>query len=187
MKFKSLLALALTLATVGASLPAVAGPGNDGGHKSGEYSNKRHKKYYGNYHYYKLGNSYIYVGSRGDYFDRDGKYYPADRHPEYRQYFSSEYNYDLFGNYYDESGRYYNAKQEDGNQRVGKKYYGNYHYHKLGNSYIYIGSRGDYFDRDGKYYPADRNPEYRQYFSSEYNYDRSGNYYDESGRYYNAK
>jgi hypothetical protein len=46
---------------------------------------------------------------------------------------------------------------------------------------------GNYFDRDKKYHEADEHPEYRQYYSQDYNYDRSGNYYDESGKYYTAK
>jgi hypothetical protein len=116
MKFKSLLALALALTTIGLALPAVAGDLDGGGNSSGETSNKR-SKYYGKYHYYKLGNSYIYIGSRGDYFDRDKQYHDADEHPEYRQYYSQNYNYDRYGNYFDASGKYHNAQQDRNDRR----------------------------------------------------------------------
>jgi hypothetical protein len=185
MKIKSLLALALTLATIGLALPAVAAD-RDGGGNNSETSNAR-PKYYGKYHYYKLGDSYIYIGSRGDYFDRDGKYHGADEHPEYRQYFSQDYKYNRYGNYYDESGKFHNAKQDEGSRSGERKYYGKYHYYKLGDSYIYIGSRGDYFDRDGKYHGAEEHPEYRQYYSQNYDYERSGDYFDAYGKYHNSR
>jgi hypothetical protein len=187
MKFKSILALALTLATIGLSLPAVAAGDRDGGENSSSETSNKRPKYYGKYHYYKLGNSHIYIGSRGDYFDRDGKYHRADEHPEYRQYYSQDYKYDRYGNYYDESGKFHNAKQDDGDRNSDRKYYGKYHYYKLGNSHIYIGSRGDYFDSDRQYHGADEHPEYRQYYSQDYNYDRSGDYFDSSGKYHNSK
>jgi hypothetical protein len=185
MKIKSLFALALTLTTLGATLPAVAGDGG-GGHNSGGHSNKQ-QKYYGKYHYYKIGNSHIYIGSRGDYFDRDGKYYSADKNPGYSKYYSQDYNYERSGNYIDDSGKYYNAKQDDSSRGGERKYSGKYHYYKMGNSYIYIGSRGDYFDRDRQYHAADEHPEYSKYYSQDYNYERSGNYIDDSGKYYNPK
>ncbi len=122
MKFKSLFALALTLATIGLSLPAVAGDrdGHNNRHNSGhnnrhdgDHDNNHsggHKKhhngghnYYGKYQYYKMGDSYIHVGSHGDYFDSNGGYH--DDHPEYAKYYSDSYDYKKYSYY--EGGKYY--------------------------------------------------------------------------------
>jgi hypothetical protein len=118
MKVKPLFALVLSLATIGLSLPALAGEGGnwnsqDSGHtaQSSEHQDKKSPQYYGNYYPYKIGNYYIYVGSKGDYFDRYGKYYAAEEHPEYSQYYNSQYNFEQYGNYYDEYGKYHEAKK----------------------------------------------------------------------------
>lgn len=118
MKFKSLFALALSLATIGLSLPALAGDSGswdrkDSGHRAqnSEQSEKKSPQYYGNYYPYKMGGNYMYVGSKGDYFDRYGKYHSADEHPEYSQYYNSQYNFEQYGNYYDEYGKYHKGKK----------------------------------------------------------------------------
>lgn len=125
MKFKSLFALALSLATIGLSLPALAGD-RDGGNwdrkdrsygeqqdeqSSGDRFNKKGHKYYGSYYPYKLDGYYIYIGSKGDYFDRYGKYYDRSEHPDYSQYFNRQYDYEQYGNYYDKYGKYHDFKQ----------------------------------------------------------------------------
>jgi hypothetical protein len=107
MKFKSLFALALTVATLGLSLPAVAGERkhhnrNHGGNS--EHNSGRHN-YYGKYQYHKMGNSYIHVGSKGDYFDSKGSYHEASEHPDYAQYYSDSYDYKKYSYY--EGGKYY--------------------------------------------------------------------------------
>jgi hypothetical protein len=124
MKVKPLFALVLSLATIGLSLPALAGDdGNfdrqdsDRHAQSSDRQDKKSPQYYGNYYPYKMGGYYIYVGSKGDYFDRYGKYYSADEHPEYSQYHNQNYNFEKFGNYYDEDGKYYEAK------KGGRKWY----------------------------------------------------------------
>jgi hypothetical protein len=116
MKVKSLFALALSLATIGLSLPALAGEGgswkdSDSSMQSSEPQEKKAPQYYGNYYPYKLDGYYIYVGSKGDYFDRYGKYHSDEEHPEYSQYYNPQYNFEQYGNYYDEYGKYHEAKK----------------------------------------------------------------------------
>jgi hypothetical protein len=121
MKFKPLFALALSLATIGLSLPALAGDDSSGNwdrkdrnsserHNNDSYSKKSYN-YYGNYYPYQLDGYYIYVGSKGDYFDRYGKYHAPDEHPEYSQFFNRQYEYAQYGNYYDKYGKYHESKQ----------------------------------------------------------------------------
>lgn len=120
MNFKSLFALALSLATVGLSLPALAGD-RDGGNWDWKDRNhneqrqdrleKKAYKYYGNYYPYKIDGYYFYIGSKGDYFDRYGKYYGPEEHPEYSQYFNRQYDYEQYGNYYDKYGKFHDYKQ----------------------------------------------------------------------------
>jgi hypothetical protein len=116
MKFKSLFALVLTLATIGLSLPAVAGDRdnhnnrrNNNGHQDRDNHhnnghNNRHN-YYGKYHYYKLGGSHIFIGEHGDYFDSKGEYHEASEHRDYAGYYKSDYDYKH--NSYYEHGKYY--------------------------------------------------------------------------------
>ena len=122
MKLKSLFALALTLAPIGLSLPAVAGDRDD----NHERRNDRHERrddhherrdsrhnsrnnYDGKYHYYKLSNGdYIYIGSKGDYWDSSKNYHKASDNLSYGDYYNSAYNWNK-GNYYYE-GQYYSEK-----------------------------------------------------------------------------
>jgi hypothetical protein len=122
MKSKSLLALALALATIGLSFPAVAGDRDDDNNRRNnrhERRDDRHNRrdnrhnnrysYYGKYHYYKLSDgSHIYIGSKGDYWDQSGKYYADTDSNDYEKYYDTGYDYKK-GDYY-ESGRYYSKK-----------------------------------------------------------------------------
>jgi hypothetical protein len=119
MKFKSLFALALTLATIGLSLPAVAGDRDNHNNRRNErherqddrhnsHQNRRHN-YYGKYHYYQLSDgSHIYIGSKGDYWDQDHQYHPDSDSNDYEKYYSDGYDYKK-GNYYYE-GKYYSKR-----------------------------------------------------------------------------
>jgi hypothetical protein len=102
MKFKSFLTLFVTLATIGASLPAVAGD-SDRSSGSSSGSSEFHEKhnYYGNYFPYQD----VYVGSKGDFFDRRGKHHFSRENRGYR--YNSGYDYKRKGNYYDERGQYH--------------------------------------------------------------------------------
>jgi hypothetical protein len=182
MKLKSLLALALILTTVGLSFPAAADD-RDGGNQDRsdrKSQNKRRNQYYGKYHYYKLSDgSHIYIGSKGDYWDRDGKYYPDTESNDYEKYYDTGYDFKK-GDYY-ESGRYYPKKEY---RQSRQSYYGKYHYYKLSDgSHIYIGSKGDYWDQKGTYYPDTPENDYEKYHDTGYDF-KKGDYY-ESGRYYN--
>jgi hypothetical protein len=112
MKFQSLFALVLTLATIGLSLPAEAGDrkGHHNRHDSGhDNSHKSRHNYYGKYHYYQIkGGDYIYIGSKGDYWDSSKEYHPDTRENDYEKYYDSSYDYNK-GNYYYQ-GRYYSSK-----------------------------------------------------------------------------
>ena len=171
MKIKLLLALVLNLATIGLSLPALAGNDDNWNRQDSDRYNRRvehqdtkSSQYYGNYYPYKIGDYYIYVGSKGDYFDRYGKYYSADKHPEYRQYFNASYKLEQLGNYYDERGKYHD---ENGNYRAGN---GNY---RAGNG-NYRAGNGKYRNEDGKY--RNENGKYRN---------ENGKYRNENGKYRN--
>lgn len=181
MKVKSLLALALTLITIGLSLPAIAREGDDNDRNRDRKSGQRNQRnnYYGKYHYYKLTDgSHIYIGSKGDYFDSNGKYYPDSDSTDYERKYNTSYDYSK-GDYY-ESGKYYRARQERNSDR---NYYGKYHYYKLtDSSHIYIGSKGDHFDSNGKYYPDSDSTDYERKYDRSYDYSK-GDYY-ESGKYY---
>ena len=151
MKIKLLLALVLNLATIGLSLPALAGNDDNWNRQDSDRYNRRvehqdtkSSQYYGNYYPYKIGDYYIYVGSKGDYFDRYGKYYSADKHPEYRQYFNASYKLEQLGNYYDERGNYHDER--------GK----------------YRNERGNYRNEDGKYrYEDGKYREKKRFYSSD--------------------
>ncbi len=185
MKSKSLLALALALATIGLSFPAVAGERDGDNNRRNdrqERRDNRRQSYYGKYHYYKLSDgSHIYIGSKGDYWDRRGNYYPDTENNDYEKYHDTGYDYSK-GDYY-ESGKYYPKKQFRDNRQ---SYYGKYHYYKLSNgSHIYIGSKGDYWDQRGNYYPDSDSNDYEKYYDSGYDYSK-GDYY-ESGSYNSKK
>lgn len=111
MKLKSLFALALILGTVGLSLPAAADD-RDGGNQdrsNRNSQNKKRNKYHGRYHYYKMSDgSYIYIGSKGDYWDQDRTYHPDTSSNDYEKYYNPGYDYSK-GDYY-ESGTYNKAK-----------------------------------------------------------------------------
>jgi hypothetical protein len=183
MKLKSLLALALILATVGLSLPAGADDRDDSNRdrRNRNSQNKKGNQYYGKYHYYKLSDTaHIYIGSKGDYWDSDGKYYPDTPRNDYEKYYDTSYDYGK-GDFY-ESGKYYPKKQSRNSAKSGN---GQYHYYKMSDgSSIYIGSKGDYW-QDGKYYPDTSSNDYEKYYDKNYDYSK-GDYY-ESGTYYKAK
>ena len=169
MKIKLLLALVINLATIGLSLPALAGDDDNWNRRDSnrydsrvEHQDTKSSQYYGNYYPYKMGNDYIYIGSKGDYFDRYEKYYSAGKHPEYKQYFNASYKLDQLGNYYDERGNYHD---EYGNYRAER---GNYR-NERGN---YRNERGKYRNEDGKY----------RYEDGKYRYER-GNYREKKRSY----
>ena len=171
MKVKLLFALVLNLATIGLSLPALAGDDGNWNRRDSdrydrhvEHQNTKSSQYYGNYYPYKMGDYYTYIGSKGDYFDRYGKYYSADKHPEYRQYFNASYKLEQLGNYYDERGNYHD---EYGNYRAER---GNYR-NERGK---YRNERGKYRNENGKY--RNENGKYRN---------ENGKYRNEDGKYRN--
>ena len=83
-------------------------------YESGKYyakkqSRKSTKSYSGKYHYYKMSDgSHIYIGSKGDYWDQNGNYYPDTSSNDYEKYYNASYDYSK-GDYY-ESGTYNKAK-----------------------------------------------------------------------------
>jgi hypothetical protein len=184
MKLKSLLALALVLTTVGVSLPAGADDRDGGNQERGNRNSqgKKGNKYYGKYHYHKMSSGdYIYIGSKGDYWDQEKKYHPDTPDNDYEKYYDTSYDYKK-GDYY-ESGNYYPKKQY---RSSSQSYYGKYHYYKMSDgSHIYIGSKGDYWDQEQKYHPDTPENDYEKYYKSDYDY-KKGDYY-ESGKYYKAK
>jgi hypothetical protein len=181
MKLKSLFALALIITAVGLQQPAAADD-RDGNNRDGMSQNKKQKQYYGKYHYHKMSDgSHIYIGSKGDYWDQDNKYYPDTPSNDYEKYYDTSYDYKK-GDYY-ESGKYYPKKQS---RNSDQSYYGKYHYYKMSDgSHIYIGNKGDYWDQKGTYYPNTPENDYEKYYSTGYDYNK-GDYY-ESGKYYKAK
>ena len=114
MRVKLLFVLVLNLATIGLSLTALAcGPHHSNRHDSKpydqhvEHQDTKSSRYYGNYYPYEMKGDYVYVGSKGDYFDRYGEYHPEDEHPEYKQHFNPIYRLKDLGNYYDKDGKYH--------------------------------------------------------------------------------
>lgn len=101
MKSKSLLALALAIATIGLSFPAVAGDRDGNNNRQSDRKERRYNNYDKYYHYYELkGGDYIYIGRNGDYYDSKGNYHEASDNPSYRKYYNSRYNYKRYGKYY---------------------------------------------------------------------------------------
>jgi hypothetical protein len=180
MKIKSLFALALILTAVGLQLPAAADD-RDGSNQN--TPTKQGKRYSGKYHYHKLSDgSHIYIGSKGDYWDQKGNYYPDTRENDYEKYYDTSYDYSK-GDYY-ESGAYYQPKKPY--RSSSKSYSGKYHYAKTDDgAQIYIGSKGDYWDQKGNYYPDTPENNYEKYYSDRYDYSK-GDYYD-AGKYYKPK
>jgi hypothetical protein len=118
MKLKSLFTLALILATIGLSLPAVAGDRDDRHNRRNDRHERRNDRHNSRrdhssyYHYYKLDNGdYIYIGKNGDYWDSSNNYHKYSENRSYKKYYDSSYDYEKYGKYY--SGRKYYAKYED--------------------------------------------------------------------------
>jgi hypothetical protein len=108
MNLKSLFALALILTAIGLPLSAAADD-RDGSNQDRNSQTKKRNQYYGKYHYYKMSDgSHIYIGSKGDYWDQNNKYYPDTPENDYEKFYDTSYDYKK-GDYY-ESGKYYKAK-----------------------------------------------------------------------------
>ncbi len=103
MNIKFLLAVGLTLSTIGLAFPTLAGSNNYQCIKNS--SPKPCGRYYPHEQYgVGLSGIKIYVGLRGDYY-KQGKHYSSR---QYSQYYNQNYDYQQRGDYY-EGGQYHQA------------------------------------------------------------------------------